>query len=324
VKVVLTGDGGDELLAGYPTYRALRAAAVYLALVPRAVREALNPRLAALLPVRSEKMAAAMVAGRFLNATTADLATAHASWRTLWSHGEIDAIVRAPVSAAAHRSAGTGAARGGVSHAGSAAHEAARYAARMLEGRGWNLVQRAVYADVSTWLVDSILAKVDRATMAYGLEARSPLLDARLFELSFATLLAHPRRWGGKRPLRVLAERLLGADIAAVPKEGFQTPFADWLAGALRPYLRESLVALRTTLGAALDHDALDALEREHAERRRNHDLKLWTLLALAEWARVFPGVHVAEAAAHCDDDAAHAHPGDRAGAHGLRTGART
>ena len=66
----------------------------------------------------------------------------------------------------------------------------------------WSLLRTAVHADITTWLVDSILAKVDRATMGVGLEARSPLLDARLMEFAFSTLLADEKRNAGKRPLR--------------------------------------------------------------------------------------------------------------------------
>jgi asparagine synthase (glutamine-hydrolysing) len=275
VKVVLTGDGGDELLAGYPTYRALRLAVWYLRLAPAPLRERLAA-LAPLLPARPGKMAASALLARFLAATTGGLAQAHASWRSIFTHREISALL------------------GGLADA---VREWEGYARHAEEGPAdWTLLQRAVYADARTWLVDSILAKVDRATMMTGLEARSPLLDHELFEFAFATLLRDPPQ-AAKRPLRRLAAALLGPELAAAPKEGFQTPFGAWFRGPLRPYLRESLAGLRDRLAGLLDAQLLERIEAEHASGRRDHGLKLWGLLALSEWSRLFPGLRVAEAA---------------------------
>jgi asparagine synthase (glutamine-hydrolysing) len=150
-----------------------------------------------------------------------------------------------------------------------------------------------VYTDVSTWLVDSILAKVDRATMAIGLEARSPFLDSRLFAFAFHRLLPD-RRHHGKAPLRRLAAGLLGPDVARRRKAGFQTPFATWFAGPLRALVCDHLDVLRDLLPGLWDEALLRDLEAQHASRARNHDLKLLSLLALAEWVKLFPGVRVA------------------------------
>jgi asparagine synthase (glutamine-hydrolysing) len=267
VKVVLTGDGGDELLAGYSTYRALEAARLYMRLVPKGLRAALL-RLATHLPTSSEKMAASTLLSRFLTATTGDLAQAHGSWRCIWSHEEIDALLGA-------RSPDV--------------REWARYAEYFARAHDRSLLQRAVYADISTWLVDSILAKVDRATMATGLEARSPFLDSRLVEFAFATLLGADGRNVGKVPIRRLAAALLGPDLAATKKEGFQTPFGHWFAGPLREYVRERIDLLGAKLPGVFRGEVLHRIETEHASRRRNHDFKLWSLVALAEWCALYP-----------------------------------
>ncbi len=272
VKVVLTGDGGDELLAGYPTYRALRVAAAYIRAVPRPLR-AVAAGLADRLPASSGKMAPSMLLARFLRATTGSLARAHASWRTIHTHEEIDGLL--------------GGRWGGV-------EEWRPHAERLDLAPGWPLIKAAVHADIATFLVDSILAKVDRATMAFGLEARSPLLDSRLMALAFGTFLAAPERYTPKVPLRRLAVALLGAELASVRKEGFQTPFAAWFAGPLRDYARSQLESLTAALPDVLDKDVLLRIEAEHAARRRDHSLKLWSLVALAEWCRVYPGLRLA------------------------------
>jgi asparagine synthase (glutamine-hydrolysing) len=271
VKVVLTGDGGDELAAGYPTYRALPAARAYTRLVPEDARHWLG-ELSTHLPTSWKKMGATSVLSRFLLATRGGVDRAHASWRAVWQHEELDALLR-----------GRGA---GVA-------EWRSYGSGRSASEGWTPLQRALYADVSTWLVDSILAKVDRATMATGLEARSPLLDSRLFAFTFHRLLPDSRNHG-KAPLRRLAVGLLGSDVARRRKAGFQTPFGGWFAGPLRALVRESLDVLCELMPGLWNEALLRELEEEHASRTRNHDLKLLSLLSLAAWAKLFPGVRVA------------------------------
>lgn len=217
-----------------------------------------------------------MLLARFLAATTGGLWQAHASWRSIWDHREISALLRGLADDACEWESYARFAESGPAE--------------------WTLLQRAVHADTRTWLVDSILAKVDRATMLTGLEARSPLLDHELFEFAFATLLRDPRH-AAKRPLRRLAGSLLGPELAAAAKQGFRTPFSAWFRGALRPYLRESLVGLRDRLPGCLDASLIERIEGEHASGRRDHGLRLWGLVALSEWSRLFPGLGVVEAA---------------------------
>src|SRR6185436_1497423 len=115
------------------------------------------------------------------------LAEAHASWRAIWSHDEIDSLL-------GRRSAD--------------AVEWLPYAEAFVQRQGRSWLESAVHADVATWLVDSILAKVDRSTMAVGLEARSPLLDRRVVELAFRRMLGPKSYLDGKAPLREITARL--------------------------------------------------------------------------------------------------------------------
>jgi len=282
VTVVLTGDGGDELLAGYPTYRALELAAPYVSYVPGAVRSMLASA-STLLPAQAGKMASVTLLQRFLHATTSDLARAHAGWRTIWTEDEIASI--APAACAGSQSFGSKA---------TPSEPWSDYAMQLAPHGDWNVLQRAVYADIRVWLVDSILGKVDRATMSYGLEARSPFLDSKLVEYSFATLLRDPARFAGKQPIRRMASRFLGDELAQTAKAPFQTPFADWFAGPLRGFVKESLRTLESNLPGVFDIARLEALESEHADRRRNHDYKLWGLVTLAEWTKQFAGLRLA------------------------------
>ncbi len=269
VKVVLTGDGGDELLAGYSTYQALELARLYQRLAPPALRRTLS-RAAAALPAGRRKMALTMLAQRFLAATTGDLAQAHASWRAIWPAHRIDRLL----------TGATGRAPAWDS-----------YARRLVELEGWPLVKSAVYADVGVWLVDSILAKLDRATMAVGLEARSPFLDTRVAEHCFDVLLADQGGHPYKAAVRRLAVKLLGPDLAGTRKEGFQTPLASWFAGPLREYVRSSIVVLERALPGAFNAAELRRVEDAHLGGGHEHALKLWSLVVLAEWSRLYPGL---------------------------------
>jgi asparagine synthase (glutamine-hydrolysing) len=270
VKVVLTGDGGDEMLAGYPTYRALALARHYVRL-PRSVRRA-AAALSSYIPADPSRMSRASVAGRFFVATTGGLAEAHASWRAIWSHREIDSLL-------GRRSAD--------------AVEWQPYAEAFVERQNWSWLHSAVHADVATWLVDSILAKVDRSTMAVGLEARSPLLDRRVVELAFRRMLGPETYRDRKAPLRALVARLYGPELASAEKGQFQTPLSSWFAGPLRPWVREQLSALQRTLPDLFARSVIERVEHEHASRRRDHGLKLWSLVALAEWSKLYPGLEI-------------------------------
>jgi len=270
VKVVLTGDGGDELMAGYPTYRALMVARYYV-MLPRSLRRA-AASLAARLPAGDGRMSAIEIASRFFAATTGELGQAHASWRSIWSHRDIERLLVAPLSPSP---------------------EWRRYAERVEERPDWPLVKSAIYTDVRTWLVDSILAKVDRATMAVGLEARCPLLDHRVVEHAFAHLDDTSIR-RKKEPLRRIVRDVVGTDLAGARKGPFQTPLSEWFAGPLRPWVRDRIASLHESLPETFAREHIDRVEREHAERSADHGLKLWSLAALAEWCNLYPGLTIA------------------------------
>lgn len=270
VKVILTGDGGDELLGGYQTYSALRVAAPYIRLTPPGIREFVA-RMIRRVPKASRKMEPLAILQRFLDATTGDVAKAHASWRNIWRSREIDALLPSVPSERPEWEA---------------------YAQHMRGNPDWSQDRRAVYADIRTWLVDSILAKVDRSTMAFGLEARSPLLDFHLMEHCFGELLL-TRNGFDKHAIRELGSDLLGSDIAHTQKAGFQTPFAQWLRGPLNTYVEECVVVLNERLGDTIDATVIRTVVSEHQFGRYNHDYKIWGLLALAEWLRLYPEAYV-------------------------------
>jgi asparagine synthase (glutamine-hydrolysing) len=145
--------------------------------------------------------------------------------------------------------------------------------------------------DLRSYLVDDILVKVDRATMARGLEARNPLLDYRVVEFA-RELPARLRTAGreGKIVLREVLGRLLPAELFERPKQGFSVPIRHWFRGPLAPALRESLREGWLTRSGFFRPGAVAALVEEHAGGRRNHENFLWAVFAFEQWHRRYHG----------------------------------
>ena len=150
-------------------------------------------------------------------------------------------------------------------------------------------VSRAMVADLLTYLPGDLLVKVDLASMAHGLECRSPFLDHRVVELALALPLGRKLRLRGGRSKVVLKQAfadLLPPAIAARPKMGFGVPIDRWFRGELRDELRAVLLD-PAALGRGLFRpEAIATLIEEHAQGRRDHAYRLWALLMLELWFR--------------------------------------
>ncbi|MCL4820681.1 MAG: asparagine synthase (glutamine-hydrolyzing) [Vicinamibacteria bacterium] len=265
LKCVLTGDGGDELFAGYLRHRplgTLRFESLPRALHP-AARGALELALRAWPGPRAARGRAQLLA------MGGDPAREYLSRFWMQPPADATALLRRDARPAV---------------------EDGRHAARVRAlwdgcGAAPELTRMRV-VDLGTSLVDEMLAKADRMTMAWGVEARVPLLDHRLVEAALALSPSALRRGDvGKLPLREIAARRLGAAAAARPKRGFETSFARDLA---QPQTRARLdAALESALAPGLlDADAVRALRR-HAEAGDAASVHgLFAALCAGEWAR--------------------------------------
>ncbi|MBA2283778.1 MAG: asparagine synthase (glutamine-hydrolyzing) [Acidimicrobiia bacterium] len=140
------------------------------------------------------------------------------------------------------------------------------------------------HRDLATTLPDQMLVKVDRASMAVGLEVRSPLLDHRLLGLVWSMPLAwHLDQSGGKRVLRRVLLEHVPAGLVDRPKMGFDPPIGTWLRGPLREWASD-LLHPATVDAAGLRADVLRERWDEHQSGRRNHDYALWTVLQYLAW----------------------------------------
>ena len=264
VTVALSGDGGDEVFGGYRRYlHELWEARVRRALGPlrglAGLAGALHPRI---------RRGPAFLRGKtFLQRVGAAPGRAAFDSAAVLGRPEVDALLHPSLR---------GALRGHDAYDAWAVHYGAPTTACPLF--------RTQYADLHTTLPDQLLTKVDRASMAVGLEVRVPMLDHRLVERFLGLPVGRKVAAGvGKVALReAMAERLDPAVLAGA-KRGFDVPVGAWLRGPLRPALRDHLASLP---GRWFEHAHLERLEAEHASGRQDHSLALWSLLVLEAWRR--------------------------------------
>jgi asparagine synthase (glutamine-hydrolysing) len=148
-----------------------------------------------------------------------------------------------------------------------------------------NAVQRAEYADLKVYLPNDPLVKVDRMSMAHGLEVRCPLLDRRLIELAFRIPASEKQRGRqGKTLLRALARRRLPGELWQLPKRGFTAPVGKWLAGPSSTRFQDEVLRSRAIVGSHLDSEELRKRLTDHQAGRGDHGYMLWAIWLLERW----------------------------------------
>ncbi|MCP3734447.1 amidotransferase 1, exosortase A system-associated [Sphingomonas sp. RP10(2022)] len=269
VTVALSGDGADEALAGYRRYKFHAAEERVRGLLPDRWRAATFGTLGRWYP-KADWAPRPLRAKATLLALGSDGDEAYAR-----AVGVTSPELRARLLSGEARRALAG-------------HRAEdRYIAAMRDAPARDAIDRAQYADIKIWLPGDILTKVDRTSMAVGLEVREPLLDHRLVEFA-ATLPAAMRLRGGtgKWLMKRSLERYLPRDTLYRPKMGFVTPISAWFRGALG-HEAEALTRSRL-LGDSgwLDMATVGRLVEEHRGGRVDHGRTLWQLLMLERSAR--------------------------------------
>ena len=261
VKVVLSGEGGDELFGGYETY-----AADQLALRFGAAAARLAP-LVELLPSTSGRVPLDYRAKRFVRASALPPLERHHGWKEIFSAGQ-----RAELLAPDWRAA--------------AGDPLDPWRGRFAETSDAPLLARLQDVDLGIYLADDLLVKTDRMSMAHSLEARVPYLDPVVSELALALPTAlKVRGLSKKRLLRRVAASLVPREIVRARKRGFSIPAAAWLRGELEPLARELLAPQRTRRQGFFEPAAVTRLLDEHVARRQDHSRQLWGLISFSLWA---------------------------------------
>jgi asparagine synthase (glutamine-hydrolysing) len=272
VTVALGGDGGDELFLGYPTFAA-DAVAGWAARAPRLFRQAADAGLAR-LPVSTDDLTWTYKARRFL----AGLESGPDERPVIWLGGLSPAAQHGALSRAILDAAPDAAVVDDVRRLAQAFRAARPEADRM------SLV---AWLTFRTYLADGVLAKVDRASMAHGLEVRAPLLDPELIELAFRLPAAWKARgFQTKRVLRRALAARLPRETVRRGKKGFGIPVARWLKGPLQGWMRSVLAPGPLAQGGVLDPVWVGRLMDEHTAGRADHRKPLWSALVFELWRR--------------------------------------
>lgn len=271
VTVALSGDGGDELFGGYGRYFAGEDIWRRVTHVPVALRSVLAHGIKS-LPPKAWTAALAMVPGRFRPNTGGEALHWYAG---ALKPGGREEIYRHMVSTWPDPEILV---PGAKEHRGSFWRTTP---ARVKE----NFLDHMQYLDAGTYLPDDILVKVDRASMAFGLEVRGPLLDHRILE--FAWKLPRPmkvRDGTGKWLLRKVLDRYVPRHITDRPKMGFGVPIGDWVRGSLRDWAEDLLSEKRLEDDGWIDTTSVRRCWEEHLKGADVLDSRLWSILMFQSW----------------------------------------
>jgi asparagine synthase (glutamine-hydrolysing) len=260
--VALSGEGADELFGGYLTYLADRAARPFR-MLPRAARRLAAAALERWVPVSDEKIGLEYKMKRWAKGICLDPDEAHFFWNGTFSKEQGKRICP------------------------SLGARGSRELIEALPSVGCGILNRYLMADQSYYLPDDILYKTDRMSMAHSLEVRPPFLDHRIVE--FAASLPEGYKIRGatqKFILKELMRHKLPRAVIKRPKTGFDIPAHDWFRGALRGLLLDTVTPATVKATGIFEMRAIQALIRDHMERRINAGYHLWGLLTLFLWMR--------------------------------------
>ncbi len=273
VTVALSGDGGDEVFVGYPTFKADYFHSIY-SRWPSFVRKYLLETVVRQLPASDKKLSFDYRAKKFVEAGGFEAEKAHYWWRTIFTDIEKKKLFQSGIFAKIEDP-----------DAFPLYEQFFRRAGKL------GFPERCLYADLKVWLAGNNLYKVDTMTMAHGLEARVPFLDHELVE--YLSRLPCRLKFRG-RTLKYLQKKVMAGklpeEILMRKKAGFHVPIAGWFRKPLRPYLENYLLREHPVLDGILQRSYIKQILREHFKARHNHTFKIWGLLMLHHWSERFFG----------------------------------
>jgi len=263
VTVCLSGDGGDELFAGYETYRADQLHHLFHKLpFKRLMAKCVN-----LLPVKLNKISFDYKARQFFKGIQLSPQRAHYFWRTIFSEEEKKNLLRSPYAEEV------------------ANHDPYDVFSQFYQDvKDCNLMEQHLYVDLKTWLADDILVKVDRMSMAHSLEVRAPFLNHKFAEWAIRLPTNEKiKNLSTKILLKKSQERNLPSDIIYAKKEGFSAPVSQWLNQSSKEKMLDSKI-----FRDWFRQEAIQKLWKSHENGEADNGLKLFGLLCLSIWMEQF------------------------------------
>ncbi len=271
VTVALNGDGGDESFAGYERYFAMRLAEKYHK-VPGALRKNFIERAINFIPTSEIKRSRARDLKRFVKAASLPTVERYFRWMSA-----IDRQIKENLyTENFKREIGN--------------YDSAQFLEQWFaQTNGNGIVDATMFTDQQTYLPNDLLVKVDIASMANSLEARSPFLDHKVIE--FAASLPENIKLRGtetKYLLKKVASKIVPPEVLYRKKMGFGVPLTHWFRGEMKDFLRENLLSEKFSKRGIFKPEAIKKLVEEHINAERDHTFQIWTLLMLELWFQRF------------------------------------
>jgi asparagine synthase (glutamine-hydrolysing) len=271
VTVALNGDGGDESFAGYERYAAMRLAERYRKL-PAFLRQYLIEKAVELVPTSELKRSRARDLKRFVRAASLPAVERYFRWSSAFSPDLKDELYSDEFKRQ------------------TAEFETSRILSDWFaSANGIGVVDKTMFTDQQTYLPNDLLTKVDIATMAVSLEARSPFLDHKVIE--FAASLPEELKLKGsetKSLLKRVAARVVPREVLYRRKMGFGVPVGKWMRGAMQPFVRETLLGAKSLGRGFFNSSTVERIVDQHSSGQKDHNQQLWTLLMLELWFQHF------------------------------------
>ncbi len=270
VSVALSGDGSDEIFAGYPTYLANSCRNYYMS-IPRFLRKKVITHFVNSMPASTKKLGFDYTAKKFVEGAEFSKEKAHYWWRSIFSDkekknllsGEVAALLKDADSFDVYK----------------------RYFDKI---NFPSFPSKCLYSDLKVWLPDNNLTRVDAITMACSLEARVPFLDHEIVE--FVARIPFNLKYNRLQPKYILREtmrKLLPTDILKFKKSPWHVPLSSWFKTELREYVRSSLLD-SSVIDRFFDRTQVRLLIEDHLRGRQNNSFKIWGLLVFSHWCEVF------------------------------------
>ncbi len=271
VKVILSGDGGDELFAGYEHYKAQHLSSIYEKL-PNLLKKGFFEFIGKKLPPSAKKKGIINLYKRFIEGFSKSKYLRHFRWCIFLLPTEKEKLYSADF----------------INSLGDFSFYDL-LEPHFKKAQHLDEINAELYLDLKTYLVDDILVKVDRMSMATSLEARVPLLDHKFVE--WVMLLPGElklRNFESKWIFKKSLEKYLPKEIIYRRKEGFSIPIKNWLRKELRIMMEETLSEAIIRDAGLFNYDYIDQLKKEHLSNRFDHSHKLWALMIFHLWRKQF------------------------------------
>ncbi|MEX0725253.1 MAG: asparagine synthase (glutamine-hydrolyzing) [Planctomycetaceae bacterium] len=271
VTVALSGDGGDELFAGYERYRAIQLSQRFDVL-PQPLRLLLFQQMWRMIPASVQQKSRRRRLKRFLQGLSDTPMRRYGRWISVFDADQREALLSSDFKATLHDA------------------DPFSFLEEAYDTcRDRDFVTRTSCADVVSYLPCDILTKVDIASMAYSLECRSPLLDQHVAE--FAARLPLRFKMQGKQQKKILIDTfadLIPPRLRSRPKMGFAVPLDHWFRNELKELLRDTLLSTKALQRGYFNPEAVEKLVDDHLASRVDHSNRLWSLLCFELWQRMF------------------------------------